>query len=74
VLSHQRVARVAPCAQVRFDWPYYLWQGKRTPCCVLNDERYTTEDFSRPVMLERFASRRLPSECEQCSFFGGYAS
>jgi pyruvate-formate lyase-activating enzyme len=74
VLSHQRVARVAPCAQVHFDWPYYLWQGTRTPCCVLNDERYTAAEFSRPALLERFAKKRLPSECERCSFFGGYPS
>ena len=74
VLSHQRVGRVAPCAQVHFDWPYYLLQGTRTPCCVLNDERYTAPEFSRPALLERFAEKKLPGECERCSFFGGYPS
>ena len=74
VLSHQRVASVAPCAQLRFDWPYYLADGTRTACCVLNDKRYGSESFSRSALLERFRNRSSPGECERCSFFAGYPS
>jgi len=74
IVSHQRVASVAPCAQVRFDWPYYLWDGTRTACCVLNDKRYGAEEFSRPTLLRRFKDRCMPGECERCSFFTGYPS
>jgi len=72
VVSHQRVARVRPCAQLAYDLPYYLWEGGRTPCCVLNDPRYSAPEFERDRLLERYRERRLPGECERCSFFGGY--
>ncbi len=72
VVSHQRVARLRPCAQLAFDLPYYLWEGGRTPCCVLNDPRYTAPEFSRDRMMERYRAKCMPGECERCSFFGGY--
>ena len=71
-LSHQRLATKRPCAQLRHGMPYYLLDGRETPCCVLNDARYTTPEFSRTRLLERYAQRRMPEECVRCSFFGGY--
>lgn len=71
-LSHQRITALSPCAQLHYGFPYYLWGGQRTPCCVLNDKRYAAEEFQPPKLRERFAQRRMPSECEKCSFFAGY--
>lgn len=71
-VRHQRVATIRPCAQLRHDFPYYLSSGERTPCCVLNDARYAAPEFARARLLERWRARRMPAECERCSYFGGY--
>ncbi len=73
-VSHQRIASIAPCPQLRWDMPYYLWNGERTACCVLNDLSYTSEEFQRPALLKRYQQSWLPKECERCSFFAGYPS
>jgi hypothetical protein len=71
-VRHQRLATIAPCAALRHDFPYYLWDGRRTACCVLSDGRYATPPYQRDVLLERWRARRMPQECERCSYFGGY--
>jgi uncharacterized radical SAM superfamily Fe-S cluster-containing enzyme len=71
-ISHQRITAISPCAQLAYGFPYYLWDGAKTACCVLNDGRYTAPEFSREALLQRFEERRMPSECERCSFFAGY--
>ena len=30
-ISHQRIARISPCAQLAYGFPYYLWDGGRRP-------------------------------------------
>jgi pyruvate-formate lyase-activating enzyme len=71
-LSHQRITPLSPCAQLHYDFPYYLWDGTRTPCCVLNDRRYSAPQFRPEQLRVRFAQRQMPTECEKCSFFAGY--
>jgi hypothetical protein len=71
-VRHQRIATIRPCAQLRHDFPYFLASGARTPCCVLNDERYAAPAFARPRLLAGWRAGRLPAECERCSYFGGY--
>lgn len=74
VVSEQRVRPVAPCAQLRNDWPFFLASGEKTPCCILDQPVHTTPPFARDAMLTRYAARALPAECERCSFFAGYPS
>ena len=71
-LSHQRITALSPCAQLHYGFPYYLWGGERTPCCVMNDRRYAAPEFEPARLRERFARGQMPSECEKCSFFAGY--
>jgi MoaA/NifB/PqqE/SkfB family radical SAM enzyme len=72
VVSHQRVATIAPCAQLKHALPYYLWDGTETACCVLNDRRYASPEYARSALLRRYEQRSSPPECERCSFFAGY--
>lgn len=71
-VQHQRIVTVRPCAQLRWDLPYYLWTGQRTACCVLNDPSFTADAFQREALLEGYQSSQLPKECEDCTFFAGY--
>ncbi len=72
LLSHQRLATIAPCAQLKYAFPYYLWDGTKTACCVLNDRSYATSEYEPKALLERYQKRLSPPECERCSFFAGY--
>jgi sulfatase maturation enzyme AslB (radical SAM superfamily) len=71
-ISHQRLSNIAPCPQLKFALPYYLWDGQRTACCILNSERYAKPEFSRESLLSGWRKKAMPSECEQCSYFAGY--
>lgn len=71
-ISHQRLATTRPCPQLRYRLPYYLWNGEQTACCILNSERYATPDWSHDALTARWQARAMPSECESCSYFGGY--
>ncbi len=71
-ISHQRISTIAPCPQLRFELPYYLWHGEQTACCILNSERYAAPEFSHAALLERYRAREMPAECEGCSYFAGY--
>jgi MoaA/NifB/PqqE/SkfB family radical SAM enzyme len=71
-VSHQRLKPVAPCAYLKHGFSYFLWDGTETPCCVLNHPQYSGKDFKRDRLLDRWLERKLPSECEKCSFFAGY--
>jgi len=72
VLHHQDLKPVPPCSQLVHDAAYYLWDGQRTACCILNEPRYATPEFGREALLAAYAQRRMPSVCTQCSFFAGY--
>lgn len=72
-LTHQRLSPITPCPQLRFQLPYYLWDGQRTACCILNSERYAAPEYQHAVLVERYRQRAMPSECESCSYFAGYA-
>ena len=74
LISHQRLATIAPCAQLKYSLPYYLWDGTKTACCVLNDRSYATPEYAPQALLQRYEERRSPPECERCSFFAGYRS
>jgi hypothetical protein len=71
-LSHQRIAAVRPCPQLAHDFPYYLWDGRRTACCVLNAPHHAAPEYARERLLARYAERRMPAACEACSYFAGY--
>ena len=70
-VHHQRLATVRPCAYLRYGFPYYLWDGRRTPCCVLNDPSYCGPEFTREALLARLERGDAPAECERCSFYAG---
>jgi MoaA/NifB/PqqE/SkfB family radical SAM enzyme len=73
VVSHQRIAAAPPCPALRWGFPYFLWDGTETACCVLNHPQYATAEFSRQRLLARWRARDLPIECHDCSFFAGYS-
>lgn len=71
-ISHQKISTITPCPQLKFELPYYLWDGQQTACCILNSERYAAPEYQHAALLERWKQRAMPSECEGCSFFAGY--
>ena len=71
-ISHQRISSITPCPQLRFELPYYLWDGQQTACCILNSERYAAPEYQHAALLERWRAGAMPSECEGCSYFAGY--
>jgi MoaA/NifB/PqqE/SkfB family radical SAM enzyme len=72
VISHQRLTTIAPCAQLKYRFPYYLFDGTKTACCILNDRSYARPEYEPKTLLARYKERRSPPECERCSFFAGY--
>jgi hypothetical protein len=72
-ISHQRISTLAPCPQLRFRLPYYLWDGSQTACCILNSARYAVPEFQHDALIARYRARSMPAECETCSYFAGYA-
>ncbi len=73
-IRHQRISAIRPCPQLRFELPYYLWDGQETACCILNHERYAAPEYQHASLLSRWRKRKMPSECESCSYFAGYPS
>jgi hypothetical protein len=71
-ISHQRISPIRPCPQLRFELPYYLWDGQETACCILNHERYAAPEYAHGSLLARWRRGAMPPECESCSYFAGY--
>jgi MoaA/NifB/PqqE/SkfB family radical SAM enzyme len=72
-MSHQRGNKpVKPCLWLKNDFRYYLADGQATACCALNEARYAAPEWSRESLLTQWRQKALPSECEHCSYFGGY--
>jgi hypothetical protein len=72
-MSHQRGGKPAkPCLWLKNDFRYYLADGRATACCVLNEGKYAAPGWSRESLLGQWREGAMPSECERCSYFGGY--
>jgi len=71
-ISHQNISTISPCPQLKFELPYYLWDGQQTACCILNSERYAAPEYQHAALLERWRTKSMPSECEGCTYFAGY--
>jgi MoaA/NifB/PqqE/SkfB family radical SAM enzyme len=74
VIHHQRgPIRDKPCLWLKNDFRYYLVDGRRTACCILNDGQYADAPaWTSDSLMERWRARDLPVECTRCSYFGGY--